>query len=141
MEKFKMLIDKKCLLLKDTNIILDSMCFDSDTDICEYTDGTYTLWVKVMGEVRVTYNGETYRCFSRMPEELQNMFLTGELDYEKVYIENNNWYEFCFFRETERVILYSDVFNIDGMDVNDLEKECKKELQECIKWFEESNND
>ena len=111
----------------DVERLPDSMCFDSGTDICHYEDGDDTIDIEVRGHVKVDYNGETYRHYSDMPDELQKMFADGSAyDNDNVVIDENNWYE-VFYNWDEQF----DVAEIEGIDTINLKKYCK----DCMELF------
>lgn len=111
----------------DVEKLPDSMCFDSCTDICHYEDGDDTIDIVVRGYVNVEYNGETYRHYSDMPKELQNMFSDGSAyNNDNVIINENNWYE-VFYNWDEQYA----VAEIDGEDTANLEEYCK----DCMELF------
>ena len=105
----------------------DSMCFNSGTQICHYEDGKDTIDIDVRGYVTVDFKGETYRHFTDMPEELQDLFLTGKA-YEDdcVVISENNWYEIFFNWDIDY-----DVAEVEGYTPTELEKYC----EECMDLF------
>ena len=105
----------------------DSMCFDSNTDICSYKDGKDTVEILVRGHVTVDFKGERYRYFSDMPDELKELFKNGKAyDDERVSILENNWYE-VFFNWDEDY----DVAEIEGYTPEQLKEYCK----ECMELF------
>lgn len=102
----------------------DSMCYDSNTTICTYTNGSDRIDIEVRGYVTVWYNGEVYRHYSDMPKELQKLFTTGEAySNDKISIQENNWYE-VFFNYDE----HYDIVDIDGYTPTELEQCCKDYL-------------
>lgn len=105
----------------------DSMCFDSGTNICHYTDGNNTIDIDVRGYVTVDFENERYKHFSDMPIELQELFKTGKAyDDKRVIINENNWYE-VFFNWDEDY----DIAEIEGINTNELERYCI----ECLELF------
>ena len=81
----------------DLRIIPDSMCLDSGETICSYTEGKDEVVIEVRGYVTVDFNGERYRHYSDMPEELKKLFDTGKVyNDDRVDILENNWYEIFF---------------------------------------------
>lgn len=102
----------------------DSMCYDSSTTICTYTNGSDRIDIEVRGYVTVWYNGQVYRHYSDMPKELQKLFITGEAySNDQVDIQENNWYE-VFFNYDE----HYDIVDIDGYTPTELEQCCKEYL-------------
>ena len=114
----------------ELNKLPDSMCFDSEINICHYEDGNDTIDIDVRGCVTVCYKDEIYRHFSDMPKELQDLFKNGKAyEDEEVVISENNWYE-VFFNLYEDY----DVAEIEGYTPKELEDYCK----ECIDLFREN---
>ena len=117
MFKFKMYVN--------TNKLPDSMCYDSNTTICTYTNENDRIDIEVRGYVKVLYNGEVYEHYSDMPEELQKLFTTGEAyDDNKIDIQENNWYEVSFNHDENY-----DVVEVDGYTPDELEQCCKDYLK------------
>ena len=109
------------------NKLPDSMCFDSGTNICHYENGDDTIDIDVRGYVTVDSNEETYRHFSDMPKELQELFITGKAyEDERVVISENNWYEVFFNWDQDY-----DVAEVEGYTPKELEDYCK----ECMNLF------
>lgn len=111
----------------ELNKLPDSMCFDSGTNICHYKDGNDTIDIDVRGHVTVDFEGETYRHFSDMPKELQELFKTGNAyKDDRVLITENNWYE-VFFNWDEDY----NIAEIEGYTLNEVKDYCK----ECMDLF------
>ena len=111
----------------ELNKLPDSMCFDSGTNICHYENGNDTIDIDVRGYVTVDFDGETYRHFSDMPKELQELFITGKAyEDERVVISENNWYEVFFNWDRDY-----DVAEVEGYTPKELEDYCK----ECMDLF------
>lgn len=108
----------------------DSMCFNSNTSICEYQDGTDKVEIEVRGYVTVDFDGDRYRHFSDMPKELQDLFSNGKAYHDdRVVINENNWYE-VFFNYSQDY----DVAEIEGYTPAELEEYCK----ECMELFRDN---
>ena len=111
----------------ELNKLPDSMCFDSGINICHYEDGNDAIDIDVRGHVNVGFEGETYRHFSDMPTELQDLFITGKAyEDDRVVIEENNWYEVFFNWDRDY-----DVAEVEGYTPKELEEYCK----ECMDLF------
>ena len=111
----------------ELNKLPDSMCFDSGTNICHYENGNDTIDIDVRGYVTVCFKDETYRHFTDMPKELQDLFITGKAyEDERVEINENNWYEVFFNWDQDY-----DVAEIEGYTPSELEDYCK----ECMDLF------
>ena len=105
----------------DINKLPDSMCYDSNTTICTYTNENDRIDIEVRGYVKVLYNGEVYEHYSDMPEELQKLFIIGEAyDDNEIDIQENNWYEVSFNHDENY-----DVVEVDGYTPDKLEQCCK----------------
>lgn len=84
---------------------IDSMLCDSGTTLVSLTykipkcsDEEESVWVKVIGDVKVEYKGSYYYNASEFPKELLDIFRKpnqwGELfDAENITIWENNWCE------------------------------------------------
>lgn len=115
---------------EDMKPIKDSMQFDSDTEICEYTpaDKKVKITIEVRGEVGITYNDEVYKKPSEFPQEVKEIIQNGDLwNTDEVYVGNNNWFE-LFFWDEEGNFLDSDVVDIEGMSPEELCDYCEEVL-------------
>ena len=111
----------------EVDILPDSMCFDSGTNICHYEFYDHTIDIEVHGIVDVEYEGEEYKHFTDMPKRLQEMFKDGTAwDSKDVKIIDNNWYEMFFDFNVA-----SDYVEIEGMKASELEDYCK----DCLKSY------
>lgn len=114
----------------NTNKLPDSMCHDSGTTICTYTNGSDRIDIEVRGHVKVWYNGEVYKHYSDMPEKLQDLFTTGAAySNDQIDIQENNWYEVTLNYDEEY-----DVAEVDGYTPVELEQYCK----DCLHLFRDS---
>lgn len=122
--------------LDDDKEVLDSMCYDGGTMVCNYGTDDDFVQVTVDGEVRVIYKDAIYKYFSNMPEELQNKFKEGQWpDWEEAQIWDNNWLEISYIRNGDYV--GGDVFDIATPATREeVEKACKEVLQEWREWVE-----
>lgn len=115
---------------EDMKPIKDSMQFDSDTEICEYTpaDKKIKITIEVRGEVRIIYNDEVYTKPSDFPQEVKEIIQNGDLwNTDEIYVGNNNWFE-LFFWDEEGNFLDSDVVDIEGMSPEELCDYCEEVL-------------
>ena len=111
----------------ELNKLPDSMCFDSGTNICHYEDGDDIIDIDVRGYVTVDFDEKTYRHFSDMPKELQELFINGKAyEDERVLITENNWYEVFFNWDQDY-----DIAEVEGYTQKELEDYCK----ECMNLF------
>lgn len=111
----------------ELNKLPDSMCLNSGTNICHYEDGNDTIDIDVRGYVTVDFEGATYRHYTDMPTELQELFANGKAyEDDRVVISENNWYE-VFFNWDEDY----DVAEVEGYTPMELEDYCKK----CMDLF------
>lgn len=118
---------------EDMKPIKDSMQFDSDTEICSYVspDGKFTVTIEVRGEVRLTYNDETYTKPSEFPQEVKEIIKNGDLwNNDEVYIGNNNWFE-LFIWDCDGDYIDSDVVDIEGKTPEDIAEYCET----CLEKF------
>lgn len=111
----------------DFDKLPDSMRLNSGTHVCHYQDGNDTIDIDVRGHVTVDFDGETYRHFSDMPKELQELFITGKAyEDDRVLITENNWYEVFFNWDQDY-----DIAEVEGYTRKELEDYCK----ECMELF------
>ena len=119
-ENFKLYIDL-------TNIA-DSMMLDSSQVIAEATICGIEFSLEVRGEVKVAFNpngignGDDDICyaFSEMPEELKELIKSGEVfESDKVYIDNNNWFEIFWNKDG---YWDSDVIDAENSTEDDIKR-------------------
>lgn len=111
----------------EVDVMPDSMCFDSGTNICHYEFDDHAIDIEVRGIVDVEYEGESYKHFTDMPKKLQEMFKDGTAwDNKGVKIIDNNWYEaFYDYNVT------SDYVELEGMKTSELKDYC----EDCLKSY------
>jgi hypothetical protein len=125
---------------KDLSECTDSLLFDSDESIAEYTatdenDNTVNIWLAVKGEVNITRNdtGDNFYRRKDYDEELIADIKSGEIySRGETYIEDkyeivsNNWFEGIYtFTNAEGKYLYSD----GEVYEDDFSKKTKDELK------------
>lgn len=91
---------------EDLSQYVDSMLFDSDTNIAtgtfEYGDKKIQICLDVRGEVDVDYKGENYRQPSDFPEDLRDKIKKDPLYVwydDEIAVSNNNWFEYIMYVE------------------------------------------
>lgn len=99
----------------------DSLQLDSGTVIATLCQDGYLVSLEVRGEVRVTFDGVTYRVPSEFPQKLKDIISSGKVwKDERVYIGNNNWFEvFVESRDGSDVLDWtSDTVDVEGYSVS-----------------------
>ena len=117
---------------------IDSMLFDSGTEIAAYgTDECYVM-LDVHGDVRVHYKGCIYRHASDMPEELLAMFADGSWTKNKdVEVIDNNWFDVSYvvtnsdYESSEDFVFEDDLSEMD-------ETALAAKLDEYLQYFEKN---
>lgn len=73
----------------------DSMELDSGQIIAEMQYGNISASLEVRGDVKVTFDDQTYLCPSDFPQKLKEMIHTDRNWYnsKSVYVSENNWFE------------------------------------------------
>lgn len=123
----------------------DSMLFDSGEQIAamEYGCGNthINIYLEVRGEVRVDFDGVTYRRPSEFPDVLKELIKTnpGCWDCEDyVYVDMNNWFEYIYEIDNERWNNYMDGVLCE-LDISKGKPEdVKKEMLEICEWLTEN---
>lgn len=110
----------------DLSQYTDSMMFDSGTEIAKgqfMKKGKYCdITLKVLGEVSVTFKGETYHNPSEFPDELMERIITHPNNWDvtapsgegndntesDIYVGMNNWFEYCVDGCSEISMLFED---------------------------------
>ena len=128
--------------------INDSMELDSGQVVATLETNDLLIEIRVEGYVRVVFNNEVYKASSQFPKELLELFHNGKAyNDERVYIDDNNWFEVAIFtknpdynpnKKTESVKwLYDnrcdDVIDADWKDDADV----VKTLMDYYKSFKE----
>ena len=111
----------------DMTNIVDSLQLSSGTTIATLEVGNGTVaTVEVRGEVKIDFDGVTYREPADFPEELKQIIAEGrllEMEYDdRLYIDANNWFEFFLSEKGELI----------GNDIVDVEKHTTAELYELM---------
>jgi hypothetical protein len=84
--------------------IHDSMELDSGQCVASLeVNDSILVTINVEGYVRVVFNDVAYKASSQMPDELTDLFHEGKAyDDERVYIDNNNWFEaFIYYKNPD----------------------------------------
>lgn len=129
------------------NDISDSMMLDSNQIIASMlTENDIMIYLEVKGEVRVTFEGETYRSYSEFPPELKDLIANDrqwELD-DRVYVGNNNWFE-AFVSgsalEDAGIAEESDVVDIENCSYGSLFNVCKDIADRYTELIKEQGKD
>lgn len=123
----------------------DSMLFDSGEQIaameCEDGNTHINIWLEVRGEVRVDFDGVTYRRPSEFPDVLKELIKTnpGYWDCEDyVYVDMNNWFEYIYEIDNERWNNYMDGVLCEWDISKGNSEDIKKEMLEICEWLVEN---
>ena len=119
-----------------------TMELDSNTKVARLevsTDiGDMCATVNIIGDVRVLYGDEIFRCASKMPEELIKKFHNWKPEYEKdVEVGNNNWAELTLFiKQGDKYVDagYSDVVDVEGCNPEQIKNILIDSINEYIQW-------
>lgn len=120
---------------KDLSECKDSLLFNSDVSIAEYTatdenGNTMNLWLTVKGDVDISrIDGEKrFRSVSEYDDELIADIKSGEVYNQSKYaISLNNWFEVIYtLTDDDGHDIYEDGIVYDGGDIS---KMTKKELE------------
>ena len=123
--------DNELHIYEDIEKCIDSMLFDSGTQIATYGTPDDHVSLDVWGEVRVSYDGETFRRASDMPQELLDKFKGDYWDDDEIYIGDNNWFSVIHVVDGEA---QPDDVVVDGRWKS--EDELVKELKELLDYFQ-----
>ncbi len=81
---------------------IDSMEFDSEQSVAELTINDIVVELRVVGDVRVVFNDDSWRTPSQFPDELKEIIRKGTLGTdERVYVDMNNWFEMFIYKNDE----------------------------------------
>ena len=113
---------------RDLTNINDSLEIESGTCICYMKTNWGSVEIRVVGEVRIFFEEESYRYYYDFPDELKKKIHDGTAwSDDRVGIGNNNWFE--AFSDCGE----SDVVDVEGMT----EEELKAECLELVKYYKE----
>lgn len=123
----------------------DSMLFDSGEQIAameyEYGNTHINIYLEVRGEVRVDFDGVTYRRPSEFPDVLKELIKTnpGCWDCEDyVYVDMNNWFEYIYVVDNEHWNEYMDGVLCEWDISKGTPEHIKKEMLEICEWLTEN---
>lgn len=127
----------------DLSKINDSMELDSETVVAKLVKEGFMLELRVNGYVDVEFEQDgditSYSCASNMPDELIEMFHTGEAyEDDRVNIIENNWFELFLYEKKGNIWEYtgsSDTWDCENMSAEDLEYEMECILDEWVSNF------
>ena len=120
--------------VKDIAEIYDSMEVPSGTELAGLTIGDVRVTLEVHGDVRVTYEGRTYRDVADFPERLLYKFHIGEADEDpNIDIEDNNWAEYFIWNVVDGKMIWtgiSEVVDLCGYTVEDTRQWLREIIEE-----------
>ena len=117
---------------------VDSMLFDSGERIAEmvFEDNGFscTISLEVRGEVRVEFDGTTYRYPSEFPLSLKENIKNnpGWWCDPDLFVENNNWFEYTFTVNGEYE--YADGVMCEWDISKGTPEDIKNEMIEICRW-------
>jgi len=95
----------KCVLTIEDFLlgVNDSMELDSGQCVASLEVDDLLVCVNVEGYVRVVFENSVYKAPSQFPDELKQLFHDGKAeDDERVFIDNNNWFEsFIYYKNPD----------------------------------------
>ena len=119
-----------------------TMELDSNTKVARLevsTDiGDICATVNIIGDVRVHYGNDIFKCASQMPEELIRKFHNWKPEYEKdVEVGNNNWAELTLYTKQGDEYVdanCSDVVDVEGCNPEQIKNILFDSINEYIHW-------
>lgn len=111
----------------DLSQYTDSLLFDGET-IARLETKEYAVTIEVIGDIRIFYRDNLYKCSANFPNELKEIIKNGKvLEHNEVEIIDNNWFEIDVYernKNDEYELIYDEVFeeNISTMNENELKK-------------------
>lgn len=115
-------------VFENLNECVDSLLFDDET-IAELETKQYTVTVEVIGDIRLFYKGQLYKCAANYPDELVKLLKSGKA-YENKDLEiwDNNWFEIDIYELTKnnkRELINDEV--LDSIDISTITKDDLKD--------------
>lgn len=138
-------------VFENLNECIDSLLFD-DTTIAKLETKEYMVTIEVIGDIRLFFKGQLYKCAASYPDELVELLKSGKA-YENQDLEicGNNWFEIDIYEVTknhERELINDEV--LDDIDISTITKDDLKQymfkylkdyLEICKKKIPESEYD
>lgn len=123
----------------------DSMLFDSGEQIaameCEDGNTHINIYLEVRGEVRVDFDGVTYRRPSEFPLELKELIKGNPICWDcedDVYVDIRNWFEYIYIVNNEHWNDYMDGVLCEWDISKWGPEEIKREMLEICEWLTEN---
>lgn len=114
-------------VLGDLSQYTDSLLFDGET-IARLETEEYAVTIEVIGDIRIFYRDNLYKCSANFPNELKEIIKNGKvLEHSEVEIIDNNWFEIDVYernKNDEYELIYDEVFE---EDVSTMDKDKLKE--------------
>lgn len=105
----------------------DSLLFDNET-IARLKTKEYTVTIEVIGDIKIFFHDDVYKCSANFPNELKEIIKNGKvLEHSEVEIIDNNWFEIDIYernKNDEYELIYDEVFE---EDVSTMDKDKLKE--------------
>ena len=128
----------------DLSKYTDSLLFQ-DEKIASLLTKEYKVTIEVIGDIRIFFKGNLYKCSSKFPEELIEIIENGEVsEHSDVEIMDNNWFEIDVYERTgkdEYVLVCDEVFEEDlsKMTQENLKNYMQKYLKDYLEIEDEIN--
>ena len=128
----------------DLSKYTDSLLFQDET-IASLLTKEYKVTIEVIGDVRISFDGDTYRYSSDFPEELRKIIEKGDIsEHSEIEIIDNNWFEIDVYERTSKdkyVLVDDEVFEEDlsKMTQENLKKYMQKHLKDYLGIEDEIN--
>lgn len=138
-------------VFENLNECIDSLLFD-DTTIAQLETKEYIVRIEVIGDIRIFYKGNLYKCSGNFPNELKEIIRSGNiLEHDEIEVVDNNWFEIDIYEVTknhESELINDEV--LDDIDISAITKDDLKQymfkylkdyLEICKKKIPESEYD
>lgn len=123
----------------DLSQYTDSLLFEDETIAILKTE-KYQVTIEVIGDIRIFFKDNLYKCPGNFPNELKEIINAGKvLEHNEIEIINNNWFEIDVYEkssqnENEYELIYDDVLeeDISIMASDDLKKYMINHLKDYL---------
>lgn len=126
----------------DLSQYTDSLLFQDETIATletELENDRYQVSIEVIGDIRLFFKGDLYKCSGNFPNELKEIINSGKvLEHNEIEIIDNNWFEIDIYEKNSQNVyelIYDEIFeqDISTMTPDELKEYMINHLKDYLK--------
>lgn len=126
----------------DLSQYTDSLLFQDETIATletELENDRYQVSIEVIGDIRLFFKGDLYKCSVNFPNELKEIINSRKvLEHSEIEIIDNNWFEIDIYEKNSQNVyelIYDEIFeqDISTMTPDELKEYMINHLKDYLK--------